>query len=379
MHELACPTCGTSSQHDLQSYILICPFCSESFKYDRETGEKDLFPDHFIIPNSLAPTAARDNVLEWLKRLHHNPKSVEQEFIIASVEGMSIPFWVVSMEAHTAWTGLSKKHSRSMTNQGQPDYLKENGKFRRTYRWAINARSNICEMWGISRLHEPKEKIVINWDGFPVDSTFSRGHIELSNQNRSAYDAKESFEFKYSNGLPIRSVEVDEESAVRRAQQHVDHYHFLVSSEYVDYLIDCRTETEVAGIQLVHLPFWHVTYYYRPKSALKHFYKPIEKHVLVEGYSSGILKGELALTKKDKIGVNAIIGAIAAVVLFMLGATWHPAFFFVSAFAGAVSLASLYISAVRESNSHAGSHFSRQSKLDPESLEQPDRKIAEAT
>lgn len=377
MHELACPTCGTSAQYDLQSYLLICPFCSESFKYDRESGEKDIFSDHFIVPNALAPKAARDNVIEWLRRLHHNPKSVDQEFIVASVEGISLPFWIVSLEAHTAWTGLSKKQTKSAGRDDDKGYLTESGKYRRTYRWAINGRRNICEIWGVSRLHEPKERIGINWDGFPLDSTFSRGHIEIPQQNKSAYEAKESFEFKYSNGLPISSVQVDEESAVRRAQQHVEHYHHSVSSEYVDYLIDCRTEVEIAGIQLVHLPFWHVTYYYRPKSALKHFYKPIKKNVLIEGYSSGILKGELALTKKDKISVNAMIGAVAAVILFMLGATWHPAFFFVSAFAGAISFASLYISAIRQSSqilgtapAHNGGLFSPDS-TDKEQLTVP--------
>ena len=347
MHELACPTCGTSAQYDFKNYLFLCPFCSETFKHDVTSGEKEPFPDHYIIPNTLAPKAVRDMVIEWLKRMHHNPKMVDKEYVVSSVEGVSVPFWVISLEAHTEWSGLAQRSSKIHDHGSGSDFLNESGKFRRTYRWAVNARHNICELWGIARMHEPKEKIRPTWDGFPLDSTFSRGHIEKSASDRSAYDAKESFEFKFANGLPISGVEVGEEAAIRRASQHIDHYHHQISGQYVDFLVDCRTEVEIAGIQLIHLPFWHVTYYYRPQTALRHFYKPVVKHVLVEGHSSGVLHGQLALTRKDKIGVNAIVTGVSAVGLFLLGAAWHPAFFFVAAFAGAISVASLYLSAVK--------------------------------
>ena len=347
MHELACPTCGTSAQYDFKNYLMICPFCSETFKHNVETGEKDPFLDHYIIPNTMAPKAVKDMTLEWLRRLHHNPKMVDKEYVVASVEGVSVPFWVISLEAHSDWSGLAQRRTRIQDHGNGSDFLNENGKFRRTYRWGINGRNNICELWGIARMHEPKEKILVNWDGFPLDSTFSRGHIEKPQADRSAYDAKEAFEFKFANGLPISGVEVDEESAIRRASQHVDQYHHQIASQYVDFLIECRTEIEIAGIQLIHLPFWHVTYYYRPQTALRHFYKPALKHVLIEGYSSGVLHGELALTRTDKVGVNAIVTGVAALVMFLLGAAWHPAFFLVAAFAGIISAASLYLSAVK--------------------------------
>lgn len=347
MHELACPTCGTSAQYDFKNYLLICPFCSETFRHNVETGEKEPFLDHYIVPNTMAPKAVRDMVIEWLKRLHHSPGTVDREYVVASVQGLSIPFWVISLEAHTEWTGLAQRRNKIHDHGSGSDFLREHGKFRRTYRWAINARTNICELWGVARMHEPKEKITIDWDGFPLDSTFSRGHIEKPQSERSAYDSKEAFEFKFANGLPISGIEVDEESAIRRASQHVEYYHHKISGQYVDYLIDSRTEIEVAGIQLIHLPFWHVTYYYRPQSALKHFYKPSVKNVLIEGYSSGVLHGELAITRKDKIGVNAIVTGVAALVLFLMGAAWHPAFFLVSVFAGAISVASLYMSALK--------------------------------
>ncbi|MEY4631604.1 MAG: hypothetical protein RIQ81_1724 [Pseudomonadota bacterium] len=347
MHELACPTCGTSAQYDFRHYLVMCPFCSETFKHIVETGEKEPFADHFIVPNTMAPKAVKDLILEWLRRLHHNPKAVDKEYVVASVEGTSLPFWIVSMEAHTVWTGLSQRRNKIQEHGAGSDFLNENGNFRRTYRWAVSARKNICEMWGTARLHEPKEKVNVDWDGFPMDSTFSRGHIEKPQSERSSYEAKEPFEFKFANGMPIAGVEVDEESAIRRAVQHVEHYHHQISAQYVDYLLESRSEIEVAGVQLVHLPFWHVTYFYRPQTALRHFYRPKVKHVLVEGYSSGVLHGQLAITRQDKIGINALVTGAAAIAFFMLGAIWHPAFFLVSAFSGTISAASLYLSAIR--------------------------------
>ncbi len=377
MHELACPTCGTSAQYDFRNYLIICPFCSETFKHIVETGEKEPYADHFIVPNTMAPKAVKDLVLEWLRRLHHDPKVVDKEYIVASIEGQSLPYWVVSLEAHTHWSGLAQRRHKIADHGKGSDYLTESGNFRRSYRWAVSARKNICEMWGLPRMHEPKEKVRVEWDGFPLDSTFSRGHIEKPASDRSAYEAKEPFEFKFANGLPIAGIELDEESAIRRAAQHVDYYHRQIAAQYVDYIIDCRSEIEVAGVQLVHLPFWHVTYYYRPQSALRHFYKPATKHVLIEGYSSGVLHGQLAMTRKDKVGINAIVTGAAAIAFFMLGAVWHPAFFLVAAFSGAISIASLYISAIKSKNT-VKNHPASGDEDVPEGLE-PEPTRIEAT
>jgi len=257
------------------------------------------------------------------------------------------------MEVHTTWRGLVKRATRNRidTNAGS-EYLIEEGSFRRNYRWCVSGRDNLCEFWGMTRLHEPKEDIKVQWDGFPLDSTFSRGRIEDTSQDdaKNAYDAREFFEFKYANGLPILGVQVGEDEALRRARNHATRYHQELSELNVDYLLDYRCETEIAGIQLIHLPFWHTRYVYRPKTLLKHFYQPKEKNVILNGYNNGILKGELAIHHSDKIKVNVFVCGVASIFLFVMGLAWHPAFFIVAFIALLVAICSMYLNTIRVKN-----------------------------
>lgn len=365
MHELSCPSCNAPSQFDLKDYLLMCPFCSATFHIDHETGKKEVYSDHYVIPNACDSRQVKAIVMQWLKRLHHNAAQVEKEYFVTDLNGYSIPYWIISLEAHTSWKGLVKRQQRAFGDMSPGGgYIHESGQFRRNYRWAITARNNLFENWGLTRLHEPKEPIQIEWDGFPLDSTFSRGRIdpslgvktsrEKADEELSAYDIREYFEFKFANGLPVLNIQVSEEEALRRAQSHVEQYHYELSKSYVDLLVDYRTELEIAGIQLIHLPFWHARYVYRPRSFLKHLKQTNQKNIILEGYAGGILKGELALIQKDKLWINAIITAIATIILFFIGMIWHPAFIFIAVFTLLVSIASIYKAATQSSSLHRG-------------------------
>lgn len=349
MYELACPACNSPSQYDFRDFLLMCPFCSCTFHLDVETGQKDVFGDHYIVGNSASPTQVKELTLEWLRRLNHQPNQTEKEFFVTDITGLSIPYWVVSMEVHTVWKGLVKRQHRSrLEHTAAGEYLIEQGQFKRSYRWGISGRNNICESWGMTRLHEPKEPVRIDWDGFPLDSTLSRGQLrENPISDKSAYDAREFFEFKFANGLPILGVQVHDDEALRRAKGHVELYHLEMARLNVDYLIDYRTEIEVAGVQLIHLPFWHARYIYRPHSALRYVFKPRERNVIIDGYNNGILKGELALHHKDKMWVNVGICGAATVLFLVLGLIWHPSFLLVALFAAAISGGSAYLAIVR--------------------------------
>jgi hypothetical protein len=313
------------------------------------TGQKTLFGDHFIIPNTVDAATVKELSLEWLKRLHHKPNQVEHEFFITDIQGLSIPLWIVSLEAHTAWKGLVKKHSRNPLQHSEgSQFLSEQGQFRRSYRWAIQGRKNICETWGLARLHEPFENLQVEWDGFPLDSTLSRGKLTEEENQKSAYDVRKYFEFKFANGLPILGVEVDEEEALRRTRAHVELYHYKLSWLNVDYLIDCRTELEIAGIQLIHTPFWKVTYIYKPRNVLRFLFKPQEKKMILDGYGKGMLKGELAIAYDDKVAINAVVCGIAFCVFVVLAIIWHPAFYLVSLFALVIAMISFYVGTTKK-------------------------------
>ena len=108
------------------------PFCSITFKFDTNNGHKEIFADHYIVPNLLDAGAVKELALEWLKRLHHRPGAVEKDFYVVDVQGFSLPIWVISLEAHTAWKGLVKRQNPihlKLSSKGE--HLHEKGQFRR--------------------------------------------------------------------------------------------------------------------------------------------------------------------------------------------------------------------------------------------------------
>ena len=335
----------------------MCPVCSSSFLVHYGEGTKEIYNDHYIVPNQAETTAIQDNIIEWLKRLHHKPNQTKKEFIVSDISGFSLPYWVVSVEVHTRWKGFVKRSSRNLMDPTPGgNFLAEEGVFSRTYRWCVSARSNIFEQWGMSKLHVPNENIDVEWDGFPLDSTFTRGILEpdmlvkeIGGEKISAhvYEEKEPFEFKFANGVRVLGVQTPEDEAIRRAKRHISLYHEKLARLNVDTIVDVRTEFDFAGVQLIHLPFWFGKYVYRPSNVLSHFQQPKERSIILEGFTNGILNGEFVMTQSDKLEINVYVSAIAAVVLFIMGVLWHGAFFLISLFAVGIALASAQVSSVR--------------------------------
>lgn len=352
MHEISCPACNASSQFDLNDYLQMCPFCSATFSIEKESGKKDIFSDHYIIPNNIDSRQIKGLVMEWLKRLHHSASIAEKEFFVTRVDGISVPHWIVSLEAHSVWKGLVEKPSNLVEADEKAGHIVESGQFRRSYRWCVSAQRNICQYWGLQQVHEPNEKVFVDWDGFPLDSTFSRGRVASNTGRRrqvgdrveemSAYDVREFFDFKFSNGLPILNVEIGEEEAMQRCRHHIERYHYRLAKLHVNVLTQVITEAEIAGIQLIHLPFWEVSYVYQPASILRHFSQARNRKVLIEGYAGGVLKGELAVLRKDKLWINGVISSAATAILLFLSVVWHSAFSLVAIFMLIIAITSFY-------------------------------------
>ena len=73
MHELNCPSCNAAASYETTDYVHMCPVCSTSFVVRYDQGIKEVFNDHFIVPNQAEPSKVKDTMIEWLRRLHHKP------------------------------------------------------------------------------------------------------------------------------------------------------------------------------------------------------------------------------------------------------------------------------------------------------------------
>lgn len=329
MFQVSCAACNASFEYNIDDYIHLCPYCSTGFVIDLDEGVKDVIGDHFIVPNRVDREQVEGIFFDWLKARYHRPDRIKKEFSVLGSYGISLPFWIVSAEAHTFWSGHSQKANKysGHPNDYSSRFLKEDGRFSRRYRWSILARKSPKEHWGLERLHRPKESVLVDWDGFPFDE--SLGAAVKEGSVSSVYEARQAFKFDHANGLSIAGVQVKESSAIARAKDQIQEYHRRIAKTKVGTLYEHRTEIEVVGIHLVHLPFWVVRYSYSPQSVFRYFSPARECRVLVHGFSDSVLNGEAPLTNSDKVLTNMIVCGFIAVLSLALAVFFHPSFLLV--------------------------------------------------
>jgi hypothetical protein len=354
MFQVSCPACNASFEYSVDDYIHLCPYCSSGFVLDLEEGAKDIVGDHFIIANRLDREQVEGIFYEWLSSRYHRPDSVKNEFKILGSYGVSLPFWVVSAEAHTFWSGHSQKanHYSGQGNEYGARFLREENRFSRRYRWSILARRSPKEHWGLERLHRPREDVIVDWDGFPLDETMG---VVKGTPPSPVYDARQPFKFDHANGLTISGVQVRESSAIARAKDQIQEYHRRIAKTKVGTLYEHRTEIEIVGIHLVHMPFWVVRYSYAPKSLFKFFSTVRERRLLVQGHSLTVLDSELPLTRVDKVLTNLVICGSLAVISLGLALFFSPLFFLLTMIFSTVCVVSAWkIFAKNDGNSDVG-------------------------
>jgi len=289
-----------------------------------EEGAKELIGDHFVIPNRLDREHVSTIFFDWLKGRYHRPE-LDQEFKVLGSYGVCVPYWVVSCEVHTLWSGQTQKADGvgPKTADYGAKFVREEGRFSRRYRWAIMARKSPKEHWGLDRIHNPREPLLVDWDGFPLDE--SLGVVPGSEQ--TAYEQKMAFKFDHANGLPVLGTQVKEQMAIARARDQVTEYHRRMAKLKVGTLYDHRTEIEVVGIQLIHVPFWFLRYSFSPKSVFRFFTTSRERRLLIQGYTEVVMEAELPLNSADKVMTNLVVCGALAFVSLGLSVFLHSLFF----------------------------------------------------
>lgn len=341
MYEVSCPSCTVAFEYNVEDYIHLCPACSSGFALNLEEGTKEVIGDHFIIPNKTSKQQADEIFFKWLSERHHRPEKAKKEFKILGSYGASIPFWVVSIEAHTYWSGHSAKaeaYAGQATNFGSR-FAREDGRFSKKYRWSTLARKSPKEHWGLERLHHPKEPINVDWDGFPFDDAMGK---TLDTSLPAIYDSKMLFKFEHSSDLVISGIQVREQNAIARAKDQIQEYHRRICKTKVGTLYEHRTEVEVVGVHLVHTPFWVLRYAYIPTGMARFFSPAKEKHLLIQGYTQAVLEAELPVERSAKVFANLVVTSTLSLVSLVLAITMHPLFLLLTAFFAFISVGSVW-------------------------------------
>jgi hypothetical protein len=325
MYHIACPNCAASFEYNPSDYIHLCTYCSSGFALDLEDGAKDLVGDHYIVPNRLDREHVSDIFFKWVEERYHRKEAIKEEFKVLGSYGVCLPFWVISCEAHTVWSGQTQKSEHSKVKSGDygSRFVHEDGRFSRRYRWAVMARKSPKEHWGLDRLHHPREPVLVDWDGFPLDESMGK----VPGTDTTVHHQKVPFRFDHANGLSVLGTQVKESASIARAKDQVQEYHRRLAKLKVGTLYDHRTEIEVIGIQLVHVPFWVVRYAYSPRSPFRYLTAARERRVLIQGFTEAVLESELPMNATDKVMTNLIVTGALSFVSLALSVFLHPLFF----------------------------------------------------
>ena len=326
MYEVSCASCQASFEYNSEDYVHLCPFCSAGFIIDTAEGTKDLIGDHYIIPSNLHSDQIQKIFFDWIAQRYHRPDKIRSEFSVLGYYGVLLPYWVISLEAHTYWSGHSAKEKNysGQSNELAAKFVKEEGRFSRRYRWAILARKSPKEHWGLERLHKPKENVMTDWDGFPLDETMG----VADEGDPPIYEAKMNFKFEHTGNLTLAGIQVRENQAILRARDQITEYHRRIAKTKIGSLYEHRTEVEVVGIHVVHIPFWLLRYSFAPKSFFRFFTTARERRILVQGYTKAVLDAEMPLSSSDKILTNLIICGVLAFISMVLAVFFNTLFFF---------------------------------------------------
>jgi hypothetical protein len=312
MYEVSCPTCLEILEYDTRDAVHLCPNCSCSFQMDIAEGTKSILSDHYILPVQILEKEAEASFWSWAKSRYH--KDPQKDIVLEKKIGSVLPFWVISLEAHTQWSGY-------IYPKQDPVLLE--GKWSQRYRWAVLAKEHSYpETWGITQLHQPIDlDVKVEWDGFPLDESLG---LDPKTQ-KSMYTFKNPFKFEFASGLTVENIRDNEDKAISKAKDHVQSYHRALSQKKIEKLINYRTEIEIVGTQILHVPMWQMLYRFEPKGMLA--LSPKRKHVLIQGFTGEVLQAEIPVTFKDKMSIHTLMISSITFFSLMLSVFYHPLFF----------------------------------------------------
>lgn len=237
--EINCSHCGAPLPVQPGEILVTCNYCG--FTSVIETGKAFEF-EHSLILNTVQAGQVPELLRSWVSNSFIAPKDVAKKSVVAEQSLVYLPFWVVSAEANTHYKGVFERIAPPVEKEGD---------IANRYDWMVLARRK---------------------SDFPTRAY----HISLS--GKIPFEAT-----KVERGAKILNSEMSSDEAVQEAHDEIENLHQYLSKDKIDRIVDIKTELDVSGTYYLHAPVWFVTY----------DYKNSHYHVLLDGASGEVIKGDL--------------------------------------------------------------------------------------
>ncbi|MGC8998755.1 MAG: hypothetical protein ACP5JW_05080 [Candidatus Bathyarchaeia archaeon] len=241
--ELRCSYCGAPISFEPGEIIATCKYCGYTMVI--ETGKAFTF-EHSMLLNKYDPTRIEEPVKEWMGSGFLKPADLAKKSKITEKTLMYIPFWIISVEAESAYKGIFERIS--------PPLVKE-GKITKKYDWLIIARKA---------------------------TQFPTKEYDVPLEGKVPYDFRKIEDF-----AKVLNSEIDRDEAVEIAKQQIVEHHRYLAQQDVDRIIEMKNEIKVGQTVYLHSPIWFIKYEYKGESY----------SLWLDGATGTVVKGDIPTTK----------------------------------------------------------------------------------
>jgi len=263
VQSMNCPNCGAPLRLQAGEIIVTCAYCGTATNL---RADKKFFLAHSLIPARYSQGDIERYVREWMGTGFLKPVNLASRSRIESQTLSYLPFFVISLDAETKFSGLLK---RTGTPERKSDAIKK------SYEWKVLARKS---------------------------QDFPTSEYDIPLQGKETFDlGKIQKEGRFLN------AELDEEEAFAMAKGEIENIHRALASEYVDDIFEMKTDFKLNNTEFLHVPVWDVRYNYGNKSY----------DVLVDGATGKIVRGEFPAKKEEE--KSMVLVYIVAAIIILLG------------------------------------------------------------
>jgi len=242
VQEIKCSHCSAPISFEPGEIIATCKYCGYTVVI--ETGDAFTF-EHSMLQNKYEPTEIEEAIKNWMRAGFLKPSDLARKSRIMEKTLIYLPFWIMSVEAESAYKGIFERIT--------PSIVKE-GKIEKKYDWLVLARKA---------------------------ADFPTREYDVPLKGKVPYDFRKIEAF-----AKVLNSEIGKNEAVEFAKQEIaDHHRYLVKQD-VDRLIEMKHEMKVNQTVYLHAPIWFIKFEYKGKTY----------QLLMDGATGIVIKGDIPST-----------------------------------------------------------------------------------
>ena len=242
VQEIKCSHCSAPISFEPGEIIATCKYCGYTVVI--ETGDAFTF-EHSMLQNKYDPAEIEEAIKNWMRAGFLKPSDLARKSRITEKTLIYLPFWIMSVEAESAYKGIFERIT--------PSIVKE-GKIEKKYDWLVLARKA---------------------------ADFPTREYDVPLKGKVPYDFRKIEAF-----AKVLNSEIGKNEAVEFAKQEIaDHHRYLVKQD-VDRLIEMKHEMKVNQTVYLHAPIWFIKFEYKGKTY----------QLLMDGATGIVIKGDIPST-----------------------------------------------------------------------------------